>query len=180
MEPLLLTVLTEANGVFDIGDSSSYWLNINRFLVAAGTSDMAISPSTNSKQNCITAKVLQNANTLLNLQNSKGEILFTFSPAVNYGYVVFSSPELVKGTYSFYYCGSVSRGTKEDGLYSNKTYTAIHSNFSPGPSRQQYIIKGTSKQKTQSCAVGKSITGCFSMVNLAFLSVLTYLNCITF
>ncbi len=114
------------NGVFDIGDGSGYYMVVNGgFLLAAGTADMPITPSTNSKQNCLVTRLSssQNAGTLLNLQNSNGEILFTFSPAVKYQWVAFSSPDLTNGTYKFYYGGSVSGGTKEDGLYKNENYT---------------------------------------------------------
>lgn len=112
------------NGIIDIGDGGSYYFVVNGgFLLCAGTSSMAVSPSANSKQNCITAYLSQSAGTLVNLQNASGENLFTFSPAVQYGLVIFSSPELVNGTYNFYYAGNVSGGTKEDGFYSGETYT---------------------------------------------------------
>lgn len=114
---------SNGNGIFDIGDGSGYYFVVNGgFLLGAGTSAMAVSPATTSKQNCITAYLSQSAGTLVNLQNASGENLFTFSPGVSYGLVVFSSPELVNGTYKFYYGGTVS-GTKEEGLYSNETYT---------------------------------------------------------
>ncbi|NLL13289.1 MAG: carbohydrate-binding domain-containing protein [Fibrobacter sp.] len=124
------------NGVFDIGDGSGYYMVVNGgFLLAAGTADMAITPSTNSKQNCLIARLTssQSAGTLINLQNSNGEILFTFSPAYKYQWVAFSSPDLINGTYNYYYGGSVSGGIKEDGLYEGEKYTpgtSISSNLS--------------------------------------------------
>ena len=124
------------NGVFDIGDGSGYYMVVNGgFLLAAGTADMAITPSTNSKQNCLIARLTssQSAGTLINLQNSNGEILFTFSPAYKYQWVAFSSPDLINGTYNYYYGGSVSGGIKEDGLYEGEKYTPgtpISSNLS--------------------------------------------------
>ncbi|MEM2099439.1 MAG: carbohydrate-binding domain-containing protein, partial [Candidatus Bathyarchaeia archaeon] len=95
------------------------------FLLAVGSSGMAMAPGTNSTQysmmvNFNTAK---SAGTLVNVQTSTGTVLFTFKPTKQYQSLVFSSPVLAVGTtYEIYYGGSVT-GTVNDGLYAGGTYT---------------------------------------------------------
>ncbi|MDO5576409.1 MAG: hypothetical protein Q4F84_04965, partial [Fibrobacter sp.] len=101
--------------------------NVNGgILIAAGTSSMPEPPSQSSSQNCIDARMSsQKAGTLVNLQTSSGETILTFAPAVSFGMIVISSPELTSDrTYNLYYGGSVSGGTSTEGLYENEKYTA--------------------------------------------------------
>ena len=123
------------NGVFDIGDGSGYYMVVNGGFCWLQAQPIWPLHPTNSKQNCLIARLTssQSAGTLINLQNSNGEILFTFSPAYKYQWVAFSSPDLINGTYNYYYGGSVSGGIKEDGLYEGEKYTpgtSISSNLS--------------------------------------------------
>lgn len=96
------------------------------FLVAAGSSGMAMAPGTNSTQYSVlvTFSTTQAAKTLFHIQDSAGQDIVTFAPNKQYNSVAFSSPKLVKGgTYDVYYGGS-STGTLTDGLYQGGVYTA--------------------------------------------------------
>lgn len=95
------------------------------FIVAAGTSGMAQTPGTSSKQYALLinfAKQLD-AGTLFHIQNSDGKDILSFTPKKKYQSVSFSSSDLQKGeTYDVYYGGS-STGSLNDGLYKDGTYT---------------------------------------------------------
>lgn len=89
-------------------------------LIAVGSSGMAQSASDTSSQNFVSiALSSQEAGTLVNVQNSSGENIITFSPLKKFEHVVISSPELKTGeTYTVSVGGSMSSSC-EDGLYSN-------------------------------------------------------------
>lgn len=109
------------NGALDAGA-----MNITGgIFIAAGSAGMAMAPSTSSSQN----SVLLNFNnvfqgdTLVHVQNSAGEEIFTFAPAKEYQSIVFSLPSLAQGeTYAVYVGGSDS-GSNVGGLIQNGTYT---------------------------------------------------------
>ena len=64
------------------------------------------------------------AGTLVNIQNSSGTTLVTYSPLRSAYYLVFSSSELASGkTYKVYTGGSCSGGTVVNGLYTGGTYS---------------------------------------------------------
>ena len=95
-------------------------------IIAAGSSGMAQAPGTTSTVNSIllTFKSAQAAGTLVNFQTAEGKELITFAPSKKFQAVVFTSPELQKGsTYKVYYGGS-SSGTATDGVYKNGSYTS--------------------------------------------------------
>jgi len=94
------------------------------FLVAAGSSGMLQAPGTSSTQYSVAVGISESAGTLFNIQTSDGTTsLLTFSPAKTYQAVVFSSPDLTKGSsYDIYYGGS-STGTPENGLYTDGAYS---------------------------------------------------------
>jgi hypothetical protein len=94
------------------------------FLVAAGSSGMAMAPSDTSTQYSIamTYPQTQKAGNLVNLQDSKGNSIATFAPAKEYQTVVVSSPELKKGESYTIYSGGSSTGTVIDGLYKDGKY----------------------------------------------------------
>jgi hypothetical protein len=87
------------------------------------TQAMSISGST---QYSVLVKLssAQSAGTLFHVQNSSGTSLLTFKPAKAFQSIIFSSPSLTAGTYSFYYGGSASGTLSGYGLYSSETYTA--------------------------------------------------------
>jgi hypothetical protein len=94
------------------------------FLVAAGSSGMAMAPSDTSTQYSIamTYPQTQKAGNLVSLQDSKGNSIATFAPAKEYQTVVASSPELKKGESYTIYSGGSSTGTVTDGLYKDGKY----------------------------------------------------------
>lgn len=94
------------------------------FLIAAGSSGMAQAPSEQSTQNSIimTYPQTQQAGTIVNLKDSKGNTLATFAPKKNYQTVVISSPELKKNSVYTLYSGGSSSGNENDGLYTDGEY----------------------------------------------------------
>lgn len=95
------------------------------FLVAAGSSGMAQSPGTSSTQCSVMLNLSssESANTLIHIETEDGEDILTFAPTKTYQSIVFSSPELQKGTTYIFYSGGSSTGSNVDGLYSGGTYT---------------------------------------------------------
>ena len=96
------------------------------FLITAGSSGMAQSPSTTSTQYSIMYNfdTMQSAGTLVHVQTESGEEVLTFAPAKEYQSIVLSSPALVNGTTYVVFTGGSSTGTNVDGLYTNGTYSA--------------------------------------------------------
>ena len=93
-------------------------------IIAVGSSGMAQAPGTTSTVNSIllTFRSTQAAGTLVNFQTAEGKELITFAPSKKFQTVVFTSPELQKGSaYKVYYGGS-SSGTSTDGIYKNGSY----------------------------------------------------------
>lgn len=104
------------NGTFDISGG---------LLIAVGSSGMAEAPSESSTQNSILVNFdsTQNAGNLINIQDSEGNNILTFSPSKQYQSIAYSSAEIKTGeTYSLYLGGSVI-GEEEDGLYIDAVYT---------------------------------------------------------
>ena len=94
------------------------------FLIAAGSAGMAQAPSVSSKQNSIhmVYSQVQQADTLIHLQDSQGNTVVTFEPEKNYQSIVISSPELKTGTTYTLYTGGKSTGELSDGLYTGGIY----------------------------------------------------------
>lgn len=106
-------------------------------LLAAGSSDMAMAPSSSSKQVSlmINADTVQSANTILYIQDTDGKLILGVSPAKSWQNVVLSSSELSKGsTYEVYVGGTPTKvqngvvtkadgGTKLTSLTVNDTIT---------------------------------------------------------
>ncbi len=96
------------------------------FLLAAGSSNMAQAPDESSSQYALLINFdsMLPAGTLVHIENSQGEDIFTFSPSKQYQSIAFSSPELENGvTYEVFYGGEAS-GAVTDGLYQEATYSA--------------------------------------------------------
>jgi hypothetical protein len=95
------------------------------FLLAVGSSGMAMAPSSTSAQSSVLLNLRSSirANTLVTIQSSDGTVLFSFVPTKTFSSIAFSSPTLESGsTYSVYSGGSIT-GTAIDGLYTVGTYT---------------------------------------------------------
>lgn len=94
------------------------------FIVVDG-GDMVELPSA-STQPVISYKMSSSvsANTLLNVQDSGGNTIFTYKSTVSYKHILVSSPSFKTGSsYKIYTGGSVT-GTADNGLYTGGTYTA--------------------------------------------------------
>lgn len=92
-------------------------------LVALGSTGMAQTVS-NSGQGSLAFKVTLSAGTILHIEDSNGNEIFTIEAAKTAGCVVISTPDLVIGdTYTIYSGGSYST-TDIDGVYTGGTYTA--------------------------------------------------------
>lgn len=109
------------NGALDAG-----WFNISGgVLIAAGSAGMAMAPGTGSSQNSVLINFsgLLQAGTLVHVQNSTGEEVFTFAPAKEYQSIVFSMPSLAQGESYDVYVGGSTSGSNTGGLIQAGTYT---------------------------------------------------------
>lgn len=122
------TVLLNGPAANDNGalDYSGSFEITGGFLLAVGSSSMAMAPSTSSTQYSVLAgfSSAQPAGTLIHIETGEGNTLVTFLPSRTYQSVVLSSPDLENGMTCNVYCGGSSTGTVTDGLYSGGTYTA--------------------------------------------------------
>lgn len=94
------------------------------FLIAAGSSGMAMAVSEEYTQNSILMSYpeTQLAGTILHLEDSKGNTVVTFAPEKDYQSVVISSPKLAKdASYTLYSDGTSTRKAS-DGLYEGGDY----------------------------------------------------------
>ncbi len=66
---------------------------------------------------------MQAAGTLVHIQSSTGEELFTFASAKEFQSVVISSPQIANGETYTVFTGGTSTGTAVDGLYSGGAYS---------------------------------------------------------
>ncbi len=94
------------------------------FLAAAGSSGMAQAPSEQSKQYSVIMNYsnVQQAGTLVHLEDSEGKTILTYAPDKEYQSVVICSPELKKDKKYTLYTGGTSTGSVSDGLYTNGAY----------------------------------------------------------
>ncbi|CAK4833565.1 unnamed protein product [Aphanomyces euteiches] len=94
------------------------------FLVAAGSSGMVQATSEQSTQSGVlmTYSKIQQAGTLLHLEDSEGNAIITFAPAINYQAVFVSSPDLKTNASYTLYSGGTSTGTLTNGLYDGGDY----------------------------------------------------------
>jgi hypothetical protein len=103
------------NGSFEISGG---------LLVAAGSAGMAQAPSDSSSAYSIAMSFssMQQAGTIIHLEDSSGNTVATFAPAKGYQSVVISSPALKKGAEYTVYTGGTASGTQTDGFYADGTY----------------------------------------------------------
>jgi hypothetical protein len=124
----------QMNGALDY----DAWFKISGgFLVAAGSSGMAMAPGESSTQ-CSVLLYFDStlrSGTLVHIQTGDGDDILTFSPTKEYQSLAFSSPELIDGSAYDVYLGGSSTGTYTDGLYQDGTYT-------PGTGYTSFTISG--------------------------------------
>lgn len=123
----------QMNGALDAG---TFTIS-GGFLVAVGSVGMAEAPSDTSSQYSVLVNLdsIQQAGSLIHIQNSAGEDVLTLAPTKAYQSIVFSSPELTNGTTYDVFTGGSSTGTEADGLYQDGSYT-------PGTQMTSLTISG--------------------------------------
>jgi hypothetical protein len=94
------------------------------FLIATGSSGMAMATSEESTQNSIlmTYPETQAAGTIVHLEDSKGNTIVTFAPDKDFQSVVINSPKLTKDASYTLYSGGTATGEESDGLYTDGEY----------------------------------------------------------
>lgn len=104
-------------------------------LVVVGSSGMAQAPDATSTQYFIALNLTSPvpAGTLVHIEDEDGRGLLTFAPIREYQSVVYSSPELKKGSTYHVYSGGSSTGSIMDGVYTDGSYT-------PGVRRASFTI----------------------------------------
>lgn len=95
------------------------------FLVAAGSSGMAMAPDTSSTQYTLMVNfdTAQTAGNLVNISSTSGESIVTFAPTKTYQSIVVCSPAISKGQSYVVSTGGRSSGTVQDSLYSSGQYS---------------------------------------------------------
>lgn len=103
------------NGSFEMSGGS---------LIAAGSSGMAQAVSEQSAQNAVlmTYSQTQAADTLVHLEDGKGNTVATFAPNKDYQSIMISSPKLSKDATYTLYTGGTSTESENDGLYTDGKY----------------------------------------------------------
>ena len=106
-------------------DYDGYFKISGGVLVAAGSAGMAQVPGRISTQNSLLTRFNGTvpAGTLINIADSAGNSLLTFSPGKAYQTLAFSSPDLQTGGSYTLSIGGSSTGTAVDGLYLDGVYT---------------------------------------------------------
>lgn len=138
------------NGSLDYGID----FNINGgTLIATGSSDMMENPSDTSKQNVISVVLKsQSENTLVHIEDNKGNELITFSPSKQYSSVIVSSLDIKDNSTYKIYLGGKYNGKNENGIYTNGTYSggeligSIKISSSINEFLQQGALKGQSNK----------------------------------
>lgn len=104
------------DGTFDISGGT---------FVAAGSSGMAQAPSTSSTQGaiCMTFTDAQNAGTMVNVSDSSGKSLISYTPSKTYSNIVISSPDIKKGSSYSLSTGGSDNGTQNGELVTGGTYS---------------------------------------------------------
>lgn len=139
------------NGVFDVGDSGNTLTVTGGIVIGAGTSDMAVTPtsSTDSQYYVVSSGSSssgssggrpgqpgsstsgsfssQSAGKAFKLTDSSGNEIATYVPSKSYSWVFVSTPDMASGSYTLNYGGSVTGGayTGKDnyGLVTGGTYS---------------------------------------------------------
>lgn len=107
-------------------DASGTLLTDGGFTVVSQyNSSMIETPSGSSNQRSVNLNSTStfSGGTIIRVETSSGDALFTFEPAHNYQAVLFSSDELMSGTTYNVYTGGSCTGTEQDGVYTGGTYS---------------------------------------------------------
>jgi hypothetical protein len=107
------------------------------FIAAAGSSGMAMAPSTSSTQPSVlmTFSTARPAGTLIHIESASGESLLSFTPRRLYQSLAFSSDKLKTGTTYNVYTGGTATGTAADGLVAAGSYA-------PGTLLTSFTVSG--------------------------------------
>ena len=110
------------NGFFDYDGTFTV---SGGLLIAAGSSGMAQSISDGSSQYAVmmTYSSMQQAGTLVCLEDEEGNIIAAFAPSKTFQSVFISAPEITSGGALTFYTGGSISGTDEDGLCLEGSYT---------------------------------------------------------
>ena len=94
-------------------------------LIAAGSSGMAMTPTSDSTQYSVLVNFSSQvaAGTMLHFETSNGQEIVTFVPVKEVQSILISTPELANGMALDLYSGGTYDGTLLDGLYTGGTYT---------------------------------------------------------
>ena len=108
------------------------------YLIAVGSSGMAQAPDSSSTQYSILVNMRTSvqAGTIIHLETSSGEEIFSFTPTKWCQSIVFSSSELEKGTSYVLYLEGSSTGESINGLITDGEYT-------PGSKYTSFTITST-------------------------------------
>jgi hypothetical protein len=138
-----------ANAAIDCGE---FTLS-GGFLVSVHTLQMADEISGTYAQNLVNVSFLSQyqGENLIHVEDSSGANILTYAPPKAYKSLIFTSPNLVNGSYQLYVGGS-STGTLTDGLYTDGTYT-------PGTLFQEFTISSTTTQIGSRVGGGSGIPG---------------------
>ncbi len=95
------------------------------FLIAVGSSGMAMTPTTDSTQYSLLVNFtsMVTAGTMLHFETSDGEEIATFVPAKEYQSILISTPAIANGATLDLYYGGTSTGSLVDGLYTGGSYS---------------------------------------------------------
>ena len=135
------------NGVFDVGDNGNTLTVTGGTVIGAGTSDMAVTPTSSTNSQCYVVTSgsssggrpgqpgsstsgsfsRQSAGVPFKLTDSSGNEIATYVPSKSYSWVFVSTPDMASGSYTLSYGGSVSGGTYKGkdsyGLVTGGTYS---------------------------------------------------------
>ncbi len=112
----------DGNGAFDY--ASTFTLN-GGFLVAVGSSGMAMTPTADSTQYSVLVNFTSQvaAGTMLHFETSDGQEIVTYVPAKVYQSILISTPDISDGMTLDLYYGGTDTGSLQDGLYTGGVYT---------------------------------------------------------
>lgn len=97
------------NGYIDVGENGHAFYMNGGIYIGAGTSGMMVTPSSESKQNSITANVSGKAGSTLSFKSADGTELASFTVAKQYSTVTVSTPDIKIGDkVSVYVDGTIS------------------------------------------------------------------------
>jgi hypothetical protein len=116
----------ESQPAATIDPNITFTINGGTVLIAGSNVNLSQLPTGASSQHSIAVMLssAQTASSAICIKDSTGKALITAKPKYAFNSIVFSLPELVKGTtYSIYAGGTVTGGTEANGLITGGTYS---------------------------------------------------------